>query len=160
MHVGSKGILLEVRVRHGTTVPANNIIPFVPICRDTILNPSQISISKLCLSVMQIILKVNSASSILSLSPILTLLQVSDNWLVIGTNNRIRVCDYKNFRIRSYEVCAYSMAHIPSQSWDISGRYLSYANWDLTWHVRCRVCKFYHIVRDGIQHRRGNGWRR
>ena len=78
IHLGSRGVLLEVRGRFGPTVPAANLVPFMPIYRETVGSPSQRAIYNILSSVMQITLKVNFASSILSLSPIFTLLQGSD----------------------------------------------------------------------------------
>ena len=113
IHLWSRGVLLEVKGIHGPTVPDVNIMPFMPICIDTVGSPSQRDISKLYLSVMQITLKVKSASSISSLFPILTLLQGSYKWLVICTGNSNIVCD-DNTQLRSYEVFTYIMYHISS----------------------------------------------
>ena len=63
IHLFSRGVILDVRVRHGPTVPAANIVPSMPIYRDKVVSPSQRAISKICLSLMQIIFKVNSTSS-------------------------------------------------------------------------------------------------
>ena len=112
-------MLSEVKGRHVPTVPAENIMPFMPICRYTVGIASQRNISKLYLYVMQITLKVKSASIISSFSPILALLQVSDKWLGIESGNSIRVYDANNSQIRSYEVCTYSLAHISSQFQDL-----------------------------------------
>ena len=74
IHIRSRGVLSEVKGRHGPTVPAVNLTPFMPIYRDTFGSPSQNPISKLCSSVTHITSQVKSASSISSLSTILTLL--------------------------------------------------------------------------------------
>ena len=115
IHLGSIWVILEVGGRHGPTVPAVNIITFVPICRDTVGSPYQRSISNLCLSVMKKTFNVKSASSIFSLSAALTLFQVSDKWLVVGTINSIIVCEDNNSQLRSYELCIYMLSHIYSQ---------------------------------------------
>ena len=91
IHLGSRGFIIEFRGIHGPTLPDANLVPFIPICIDTVGSPSQRAISKLYFSVMQIALKVKSASSISSLFPILTLLQGSYKLLVIGNGNSIIV---------------------------------------------------------------------
>ena len=114
IYLGSRGFNLEFRGRQGPTVPAVNIVPLILICRHTVGNHSQSAISKIYLSVMQITLKVNSASIISSLSSILILLQGSYKWLVIGNGNSIIVCDDNNTQLSSYEVCTYILDDISS----------------------------------------------
>ena len=92
----------------------------MPICKDTVGSPSLRSISEICSSVMQIISKVNSSSIISSLSPIFTILQGSDKWLLIETGNSIIVCDDKNIQLGVYEVCTYILDHISSQHQELS----------------------------------------
>ena len=115
VHLWSRGFVLEFRGRYGPTVPYANIMTFMPIFRDIVGSPSQRAISELCFSVMQITLEVKSASIISSFFPILTLLKGSYKWLVIVNGNSIRVCDYYNIQINSYEVFTYSLDHISSQ---------------------------------------------
>ena len=68
IHLWSLGVFLEVRVRHGHTFPAENRVPFMPKSIDTVGSPSLRDVYKICLYVMQIILKLKSASSIYSFS--------------------------------------------------------------------------------------------
>ena len=86
----------------------------MPLCRDTVGSTSLKSILKIFSYVMQITLKVNSAYRTSSFSHILTLLQVSDKWQLIGTDNSIIVCGGYNSHIRSYELCTYILDHISS----------------------------------------------
>ena len=119
IYLGSRGFNLELRGRQGPTVPAVNIVPLTPICRNTVGSPSQRNISKIYLSVIQITLKVKYAFSISLLSPIFTLFQDSYKWLVICTVNSIIVCDDNNTQLSSYEVCSYRLDHISSNCQDL-----------------------------------------
>ena len=120
IHLWSRGVLLEVKGIHGPTVPDVNIMPFMPICIDTVGSPSQRAIYNLCSSLIQITFNVRSESSISSFSPILTLFQGSYKWIVIGNVNSIRVCDDNNSQLRSYEIFTYRLAHISSQCQKLS----------------------------------------
>lgn len=80
---------------------------------------AQRAVSKLTAAVMQVTLKVKYGSNVSSLSPILSVLQGSDEWLsihVVANESMVHIHDNVNDQLQSTDTLTYSIAHIAQQT--------------------------------------------